>query len=243
MHMLTRTFSRTQDIETTMLSVLRSIAKPFALGEREAVGAGNTTAAMYRTQLLGARIPLIVNASGHSASAVLPASLASSLSLDSNTVVDAVMHVSSNAPLMMDTGGDSLLVTPLVGVTLTKQGTSEELKVSGLPESDPVVITLPITQDIPPFYNGIMWRKDLACMYFNGTGYSSEGCTTTPALSQGVVHCSCSHLTQFVVKVSMKDSCSWSTGFTKICIRKCIFAFLFPAWLLACRTVCASVCP
>jgi hypothetical protein len=205
MHLMTHTFSCTQDIETTMLSVLRSIAKPFALGEREAVGAGNTTTLFARTQLM-TRIPLIVNASGHSAAAVLPASLASSLSLDSNTVVDAVMHVSSNAPLMMDTSGDSLPVTPLVGVTLSKQATSEELKVTGLPESDPVVITLPITQDIPAFYNGIKWQRDLVCMFFNGTQYSSEGCTTTPVLFEGVVHCSCSHLTSFVVKVSEKNA-------------------------------------
>ncbi len=91
--------------------------------------------------------------------------------------------------------GDVVPKTPLVSLTLSRSTANEALAVSGLAQG--ISITLPITDQslAPPA--GQVFAGYYSCVFWDGTAYSSAGCTSSRTAAAGTAQCTCNHLTAF----------------------------------------------
>jgi hypothetical protein len=195
-YQLTRRMHTIQDMEEVVFHVLKSVTKPFRAGESYSISTTGTMASMHRVQLGAEVTSLGIRDSTYNMSVAFPSSLAASLSLPRASNVDVAIHVFQQAPII----ADMVPMTPLVGVTLSRSDSAEVLNVSGLP--DGINVTLPLTVRASDHQN-----LGYECMYWNGMGYSTEGCVATGVKTATSVQCRCNHLTTFVARVRHAAAC------------------------------------
>jgi hypothetical protein len=212
-----------QDVEQVVLKVLKSITQQFRPGESYAINTHTSTTSMHRVRLTTQETSLHTSDSdseqSRNATVVFPATLAASLSLPSTSSVDAVIHVSQNAPIVEGV----VPGTPLVGVTISQSGSASALNVSRL--SATINITLPLSASVANYRD-----MEYECMYWNGSVYSTYGCYATGVTTATSVQCACNHLTTFVARVSicvcMCVSYHLTTFVARVSIYVCMYVYV-----------------
>ncbi len=199
-------------MEEVVFKALKSVTQPFRVGESFTFETMSSIVSMYRIRLADTQTTTLQQTrnSSQSASVALPSTLLSELDMptSSSSAIDIIMHVFQNAPVLWGVEP----ATPLVGVTMSLSGSTHVLNVSGL--SHRINITLPLTAHVS---NDADLRYE--CLYWNGSGYSTEGCSATGVWTAASVQCSCNHLTTFVARVRMRV-CACGRGMLKANIRQ-----------------------
>jgi hypothetical protein len=186
-----------QDTEASLFKVSKSLSKPLTPGESQTISTNSSTAKVVCMQLpTSSAYELHVSHTNQQqqnagASFVLPASLSTSLSIDTSVLDMAVYMSSGVAPVI----GNVVPVSPFVSLTLSRSADTNALEVRDLPQG--INITLPISNQslAPP--PGQVFAGYYRCVYWNGSAYSHVGCTSVKLAAPGTAQCTCNHLTGF----------------------------------------------
>jgi cysteine-rich repeat protein len=132
------------------------------------------------------------NVPGAAAAIRLPDTFNTDIFGTSNPIIDVHTQAHGYAP---EVAGFTTR-SPLVGLTVSREKSSEEIAVKNL--SKPIYITIPVDTSKLTDTARMLFSQQARCVFWNNHTYSMEGCNVSEA-SINSVTCKCNHLTLFAI--------------------------------------------